>query len=191
MVRCMKPIFVRPLNTEEKVAIEASLHESNLCTVRRCQILLDSAEHQTPPQIATVLRCSTQTVRNTLHAFEQKGVACLPQGSSVPVTVAPVLNAEKRERLRALLHQTPRNFGKSSSVWTLQLLAEVCHEQGLSETQLSAPTILDAIVRLKVTWKRAKHWVVSPDPQYALKKTAGSVSAVGRTKSRHRSRFRG
>jgi hypothetical protein len=50
-------------------------------------------------------------------------------------------------------------------------LAEVCHEQGLSETTLSAPTILDAIVRLGVSWKRAKRWIVSPDPAYELKKS--------------------
>lgn len=190
MVQHMKPIFVRPLSTEERTTLKTSLHESNQCTTRRCQILLASAERQTPTQIATVLRCSTQTVRNTIHAFEQDGIASLPQGSSVPLTVEPVLNAEKRDRLRAILHQTPRNFGKPSSLWTLKLLAEVSHDQRLSETQLSAPTILDAIVRLGVTWKRAKHWVVSPDPQYALKKTAGSFSAVGRKPSRHRSRIR-
>lgn len=158
--------------------------------MRRCQILLASADRQTPAQIATVLRCSTQTVRNTIHAFEQDGLACLPQGSSVPVTVEPVLNAEKRERLRGMLQQTPRNFDKPSSLWTLKLLAEVCHEQGLSETQLSAPTILDAIVRLGMTWKRAKHWVTSPDSQYALKKTARSIGAVSRKSSRHRARIR-
>jgi hypothetical protein len=78
-----------------------------------------------------------------------------------------------------MLHQSPRNFGKPSSVWTLKLLAEVCHEQGLSDTRLSPPTILDAIVRLEVNWKRAKHWIVSPDPQYALKKTARPTHPVG------------
>lgn len=187
----MKPIFVRPLSTEEKTTIEASLQESNPCMKRRCQILLASADQHTPTQIATILRCSTQTVRNTIHAFEQTGVASLPQGSSVPITVAPVLTAEKRERLRAMLHQTPRNFGKASSVWTLKLLAEVCREHGLSERPLSAPTILDAVLRLGVTWKRAKHWVVSPDPQYALKKTAGSVNGSRQTTSRPRARFRG
>jgi hypothetical protein len=47
----------------------------------------------------------------------------------------------------------------------------VCPEQGLSETTLSAPTILDASVRLGVSWKRAKRWIVSPDPAYELKKS--------------------
>ena len=89
----------------------------------------------------------------------------------LPLTVGPVLPAAKREQLQAILHQSPRTFGKNQRVWTLKLLAEVCHEQGLSETELSAPTMLDAIVRLGSHWKRAKHWVTSPGPQHALKKT--------------------
>jgi hypothetical protein len=31
--------------------------------------------------------------------------------------------------------------------------------------------MLDAIVRLGVSWPRAKHWMVSPDPAYERKKT--------------------
>jgi len=175
----MKPIYVRPLNLEEQVALEAGLRSPDAFTLRRCQILLASAEHQKSSRIAKSLRCSTQTVRNTLRDFEERGLACLQKGSSVPLIVQPVLTAEKREQVRAMLHQSPRNFGKPSSVWTLKLLAEVCHEQGLSDTRLSPPTILDAIVRLEVNWKRAKHWIVSPDPQYALKKTARPTHPVG------------
>ena len=110
-------------------------------------------------------------VRNVIHDFEQRGLACLVKGANVPYTVEPVLTAAKREQLQAILHQSPRTFGKPQSQWTLKLLAAVCHEQGLSPTQLSAPTILDAMVRLGSRWKRAKHWVTSPDPHYALKKT--------------------
>ena len=48
-------------------------------------------------------------------------------------------------------------------------------EQGLSDTTLSCPTMLDAVVRLGVSWQRAKHWIVSPDPAYERKKTAGTA----------------
>ena len=82
------------------------------------------------------------------------------------------MTAEKREPLQAILHQSPRNFGKAPSHWTLKLVAAVCHEQGLSDRQLSPPTLLDAVVRLGASWKRAKHWIVSPDPAYARKKTS-------------------
>ena len=165
------PIFVRPLEPFERLALEEGLRSSQAFTLRRCQILLASAEGETPPQIATQVRCSSQTVRNVIHDFELRGLDCLRQRDTIPLTVEPVLTATKREQLQAILHQSPRTFGKRQSLWTLKLLAEVCHEQGLSETELSAPTILDAIVRLGSQWKRAKHWVTSPDPQYALKKT--------------------
>ncbi len=168
----MKPLFVRPLNLEEQAALEAGLRSPDAFTLRRCQMLLASADHQNPSRIAKSIRCSTQTVRNTIRDFEERGLECLQKGDSTPISVQPVLTAEKREQMRAILHQSPRNFGKPSSVWTLRLLAEVCHDQGLSDTRLSPPTILDAIVRLDVNWKRAKRWMVSPDPRYALKKTA-------------------
>ncbi len=164
-------IFVRSLEPFERLALEEGLRSREAFTVRRCQILLASAEGKTPPQIGQALRCASQTVRNVLHDFEQRGLACLRQRETIPLTVEPVLTAAKREQLQALLHQSPRTFGKSWSLWTLNLLAEVCHEQHLSETVPSAPTRLDAIVRLGSHWKRAKHWVTSPDPQYALKKT--------------------
>ena len=60
-------------------------------------------------------------------------------------------------------------------MWTLKRLAAVCHEQGLSDTALSCPTMLDAVVRLWVSWPRAKHWIVSPDPANERKKNAGTA----------------
>jgi hypothetical protein len=35
--------------------------------------------------------------------------------------------------------------------------------------------MLDAIVRLGVSWPRAKHWMVSLDPAYERKKNAGTA----------------
>jgi hypothetical protein len=164
-------LYVRTLTRPERKALKNGLRASDAFSVRRCQILLASAQRKTVAQIANDVGCASQTVRNVIHDFEQRGLACLVKGENVPLTVEPVLTADKRAQLQAILHQSPRTFGKAQSLWTLKLLAEVCHEQGLSPTKLSAPTMLDAIVRLGSRWKRAKHWITSPDPQYALKKT--------------------
>jgi hypothetical protein len=51
------------------------------------------------------------------------------------------------------------------------LVAVVCVELGWTSTQLSAETIRQTLLRLKIKWKRAKHWITSPDPHYQLKKT--------------------
>jgi transposase len=181
MLCAMKPpLYIRPVTDEERAALEAGLRSHDAFTVRRCQIVLASAEHQRPSAIAKPLHCAPQTVRNVLHAFEARGLACVQRGSTVPITVEPVLNAAKREQLRAILHQSPRTFGQPGSVWTLRRLAEVCQAQGLSKTTLSCPTMLDAIVRMGVSWQRAKHWLVSPDPAYERKKTSGSTAPQGR-----------
>jgi len=82
-----------------------------------------------------------------------------------------VLDAAKRERLRAILHQPPRAFGQPRSTWTLPLLAQVVHAQGLSPAVLSPETIRKALLRLEVSWRRAKLWITSPDPAYAHKKS--------------------
>jgi hypothetical protein len=73
------------------------------------------------------------------------------------------------------LHQSPRAFGKHTSLWTLALLAEVCFAQGLTPHLVSVESIRRALRRMRVNWKRAKHWITSPDPRYASKKS----SAIG------------
>ena len=133
MLKSMKPpIVVRPLTEEERHHLEGGLRSKHAFTLRRCQILLASAQRHTPAQIATHVGCSVQTVRNPLHAFAQRGLACLTVQSCIPHTVQPVLDAAKRECIHGLLHQRPRTFGTPRSPWTLRLLAEVCCAVGLS-----------------------------------------------------------
>jgi hypothetical protein len=98
----------------------------------------------------------------------------LTPGSSRPLSAQPIFDASKRERLRALLHQSPRTFGKPSSVWTLDLAAEVSFAEGLSPHQVSGETIRQALHQLGTRWKRAKHWITSPDPAYVRKKNSAT-----------------
>ena len=168
------PIFVREPSAGERARLEAGLRASEAFTVRRAQIVLLSAEGRRPREIAHGLRCAVQTVRNSIRAFNATGVASLTAASSRPKSAAPVLGGAERERLRAVLHQSPRTFGHARSTWTLGLLARVAHEQGLSVTELSAETIRQALLRLGVGWKRAKRWLTSPDPAYAQKNAAAT-----------------
>src|ERR671912_99671 len=74
-----------------------------------------------------------------------------------------------------LLPQSPRQWGKARSTWTLALAAEVCAEHGITAERVSYETIRDALKRLGVGWRRAKPWITSPDPQSALKKTGATA----------------
>ena len=155
---------------DERATLETGLRSSSACTVRRCQILLASAEGQVIPTMAHDLRCTEQTVRNALHAFHQRGLVALQPQSSRPHTIATIFDAGTCEALRALLHQSPRTFGTPTSRWTLQLAAEVSFAQGLTPRLVSDEAMRVALRRLRVAWKRAKHWSTSPDPAYTRKK---------------------
>jgi transposase len=168
------PLFVRPLSEPERAALREGLRSPDAFTLRRCQVLLASDNGQRPAQIAASLGCSSQAVRNALKAFASEGTACLRQKSKAPKTTYPAWPKARDADLRALLHQSPRNFGKPTSLWTLDLAAQVCFEKGWTKRILSGEAIRQASKRLGVGWKRAKHWLVSPDPLYASKKSCGT-----------------
>lgn len=169
------PIFVRPLADAEREALEAGLRSSQAFTLRRCQILLASARGERPSRIAPALGCTSQTVRNAIRAFNTRSLAALQEGSHRAHSRQPVFDAAGLEALKALAHQSPRTFGHSTTLWTLDLLAQESARLGLCLQQVSGQTIRRSLLRIDVSWKRAKHWITSPDPEYARKKGGATV----------------
>ena len=101
---------MRELTEEEREVLQAGLRSSSAFTVRRCQILLTSAEGRLKPrEIAERLRCSDQFVRNAIRPFHREGLACL----------------------REMIRQSPRAFGQETGVWAPDLLVEVIRAEGL------------------------------------------------------------
>jgi transposase len=168
------PRFVRPPTEEERQALAAGLRSADAFTLRRCQIVLASARGERAPAIGRSLGCSDQTVRNALQAFEARGVAALTPGSSRPHTIHAAFDADTAERLRALLHRSPREFGHPTSVWTLELAAEVAYAEDITVTRVSDETVRATLARLGIRWRRAKHWITSPDPAYAQKNSGAT-----------------
>lgn len=166
------PIFVRPLLDTERQAVEAGLRSGNAFTMRRCQIVLASSRGERATHIARNLSCDDQTVRNAIKAFNGRGVLALLEGSSVPHVIERAFSEESAQALRELLHRSPRDLGKPTSVWTLELAAEVSFEHGLTKERVPGETVRATLERLGVRWLRAKEWIASPDPQYARKKSA-------------------
>ena len=132
----------------------ALLRSSDAFVLRRCQILLASARGERAPRIAAPLGCDDQTVLAALHAFNAQGLAALQNGSS---------------------HRRPREFGHPTSLWTLDLAAEVSCAEGLTPTVVSGEAVRKTLLQLGIGWKRAQQWITSPDPAYVRKQ--GSATA--------------
>ncbi len=166
-----KPLFVRSLTETEREQLEAGLRSSDAFVLRRCQIVLASARGQPAPAIAELVGCDDETVRDVIRGFNERGVGVLQRGSTRPHKTQAAFAPVQAERLREMLHQSPRTFGKPTSVWTLELAAEASCEQGLTARRVSDETIRATLGRMGVNWQRAKRWIVSPDPEYERKKT--------------------
>jgi transposase len=166
------PTFVRSLTAAEQRQLQAGLRAASAFTVRRCQILLASNNGQRASIIACNLGCAVGTVHNALRAFHSEGLACLRVKSSRPHSAHAFLDERFTDALKDLLHHSPRSLGQPTSLWTLDLVAEVCHNKGWTPRQLTGEAIRVALKRLGIRWRRAKHWITSPDPAYARKKKA-------------------
>jgi hypothetical protein len=133
-----------------------------------CRILLasdrgENAYHRSPKASgATPRPCATPSPR----VLNQRGLPeALQRGSKRPHTIHWAFDPERAEGLRELLHKSPREFGKQSSLWTMEMAAEVSFEEGLTKERVSGETIRATLSRIGVRWERAKRWITSPDPQ--------------------------
>ncbi len=169
------PIFVRRPSDDEQQALADGLRSADALVLRRCQIIVASARGECAPQIARSLGCNDQTVRNVINGFNAGGLAILGRGSTRPHTLHVAFDAAQAEQLRALLHQSPRTFGQPTSVWTLELAAEISFAEGITAQRVSGETIRATLQRLGVRWRRAKQWITSPDPEYARKKVPATA----------------
>ncbi len=169
------PIFVRSLSEKERENLQAGLSSKDAFTLRRSQMLLASSKGNEVPQIAENLGCGRQTVRDAIHDFNARGVDALAAKSSRPKRTRDTFDEQSAERLREMLHRSPREFGYDTSLWTLEMAAEVAFEEGITERRVCGETIRATLTRLLgVRWQRAKRWITSPDPLYERKKDAAS-----------------
>lgn len=123
-------------------------------------------------------------MRNVIKKFNTIGLDVLKAGSRRPHNISTAFAPEKIEQLKDILHQSPRNFGIETSLWTLNLLAEVSFSEKVAERLVSGEAIRITLKRFDISWKRAKHWITRPDPAYLLKKkTARSLDGIGRAKT--------
>ncbi len=120
--------FVRPLTAAERSTLEAGLSSDDAFRLRRCQIVLGSAAGEPIPVLAKRVGRTERNVHAVLDAFEARRLASLQRRSSPPRTIHAAFPPERAESLKAVLHQSPRAFGKPTSLWTLELAADVSVE---------------------------------------------------------------
>lgn len=170
---------VHPLTTDERTTLLQGTKSKAGFSVRRSHILLLSDEGLTPQQIAERLHCCDQTVRNVIGAFEREGMGCLQEKSPRPQRDYHIFDRDGLEKLEALVHRSPRDFGQATSLWSLPLLAQVCVQEGIVARCISSETVRRALRKLGIAWKHARQRITSHDPRYETKKAATTLDGLG------------
>ena len=167
----MRPIYARAITKEERHSLREQLKSANGVVVRRSQIILMSADEDLKAQaIAERVGYSDETVRQVIQRFNQEGVQAIYPKSNARPDDQRAFKDVARERLKAIVRQSPRIFGCESSMWTLQLLAEVSYQEGLTDHLVHSDTVGETLHQLGVDWKKAKRHIQSPDKHYKRKK---------------------
>jgi len=171
----MKPLYARELTEEERDILHQSLKSGDGFRVRRAQMILMSGDEQLKVnEIGRRVGCQGQAVRVAIHAFHDHGLVCLEAGNHARHDDQRAFDDAAREQLRELIQHSPRDFDYDTSLWTLDLLAQASFEQGLTEMLVTGETVRATLASMGIRWQRAKHWITSPDPHYAVKKSGAT-----------------
>jgi transposase len=167
--------YIVKLTQDERgdLARLASAGRVSALSLTRARILLKADASEAGPRwndvrIAEALEVSVATVERVRRRFTERGL----KSSLARKPQARPSRARKLDgaRVQELAHQSPRNFGKKTSTWTLQLLADTCSELGIADGKVCDETVRRTLQRLGVKWRKAELWMTSPDPHYAEKK---------------------
>jgi transposase len=135
-------------------------------------------------QIADALRCHPQTVRDHLHAFNERGVDGL--GIKPGAGRKPRLTEDERSVILALVKLPPSGKPtyeltgelaapdpEGEPEWTLDTLTAAAREHGIEVARSQVRRIFR---REGVRWRRTRLWATSKDPDFAPKGPGSSRS---------------
>ena len=171
----MGRIQARKPTEAERRELAQGLKDRRGVVVRRSQVIIMSGdEGRSIREISVRLNYNRESVRQVIYAFNADGTACLYPKSSARPDDQRAFNDAARKQLRAIIVCSPRDFGYDTSLWTLDLLADVSYEQGLTTHRVHKDTVSETLKQMDLPWKRAKQTIHSPDPNYAVKKSVGT-----------------
>lgn len=169
MPRGRKPeVFVRELTDEEgQKLVGITRRSKDQVRLRRAIVVLGSAQGQSVPEIAKLLRCTEGYVRDVIHAFNERGFEALdPKWSGGR---PPVADEHTRRRIRRIALTPPPKLGMRYRTWSLAKLRDYLVNKKVVPG-VSTETVRRILRDQGVFFQRTKTWKGSPDPDFAEKK---------------------
>jgi transposase len=154
----------------------AHSHHAPADWVFHAQIIVRSWAGQRTRAIAEAMQCHSQTVRERVHAYNQRGIDGL--GMALGSGRKPRITQDERSRLIALASSPPpgkllqgsgglRAMDESQPAnWTLDTLTAAAQQQGIV---IHRSQVRQILLDEHVRWRGVHPWGESRDPQFVPK----------------------
>ena len=163
-------IKVRTITSQESEILDRWQRSDDIVPYRRARMLRLSEANWRCPAIAEALGLHVDSVRLIIKLFNKGGIPAItprPRSGGRP---GRLNTAEVAEAVEDLVRQRPP-AEDSRATWTLESLAKMIAAAFDHISTMSHETVRRLLTQRKITYRRAKEWLTSPDPLYSLRKT--------------------
>ncbi|AEF39238.1 IS630 family transposase [Hoyosella subflava] len=164
-----EPVRVRRLTDHEGQKLQQIVRRDSTSSVRyrRPMMLLASAGGNRVPVIAQLVQADEDTVRDVIHAFNEKGLACLdPRWAGGRPRQ---LKSDEEDFVVQTATTRPVKLGQPFTRWSLRKLVAYLRKVHGRVIRISREALRCLLARRGVTFQRTKTWKESPDPERETK----------------------
>jgi transposase len=178
-------LFVRELNDWEARKLQQTFRRSKSHTaIVRSQIVLASAQGFKVPAIAKLLRLCEKTVRETINAFNERGLVILER--RFPPGRPPKFSDDDKWAIIEIATSRPRDMGLPFSRWSLSKLRDYLMAHHVVE-HISLEWLRRILQDAGLSYQKTRTWKESKDPRFESKKNESS-RCTGRSRRGDRRR---
>lgn len=159
-------VFSRTITDEERSALESALRSNDAFAKERAKIILSSNQGKNTKEICKETGREKRSVLAAIHAFNQKGTACLEQVKRSGRK--PVFTLEQRARIVQIVNTEPRSLDLNFTSWSLHKLHDYLVKNGVV-TSISIEQLRQILLRGNKKFKKSRKWCYSNDPDFAKK----------------------
>jgi transposase len=173
-------LYARDLTSDEGRRVQHEIrHGKDPVYMRRCQVILCSAQGTTVQEIAKLTLLSEYHTRELIRTFNEEGLEAMrPRKPGKP---HPKFTEEEKASVAEFAQIPPRVLGYPFNSWSLSKLKDAIEERKVVGTK---KTISDESIRLileehGISYQRTKAWKESKDPEFDIKKANREAEGEG------------
>lgn len=164
-------LYARSLSEAEGRLVQCEIrHGRDAVYVKRCQVVLASAQGMRVKEIARLTLLSEYHIRMLIRSFNHGGLPAIRPRKAKGRD--PSFSDEERATIAEFARIPPKVLGYPFTSWSLSKLKMAVEERKLLGGRgISDESIRQILDEYGVSYQRTKSWKESHDPEFELKKS--------------------